>query len=373
MKLPILREDLIDLLTPLKSLTAHIASRPTSGQVLVSVLDNLLSFYATNIDASVRTEMKVDTENSATAAVDFKRLYDVVKSHPKESVINLVLDPSGKEKKLLITRKSSRTSISVTDHRKFNYTLGRSNTEGLVLSCEALVDGLSRVEAALPKDGDNYRVELNQILLEPSGSDGFLRFVATDGIVLLTHLIPGVIDQPIAIRTSAVTALKDLMRLDSDSDCNIVHNGSTVTMDTTSGSISVAVSAKPFPNYQRIIPKGYKFKTTTSLVDFTEGLSRIKVGSESNQVLSVILSMKNGEPANLLGTSEKATSSEEVDMEYDYENMDMSLKFQVNKLLTVCKALKSESCSFEIVNEISPVILKSGNRNTMGLIMPMRQ
>jgi DNA polymerase III subunit beta len=125
-----------------------------------------------------------------------------------------------------------------------------------------------------------------------------------------------------------------------------------------------------FPEYQRVIPTGYKRAAVVSRQEMADALLRSMILS-SDKVKGVRLSMSPEAMKIQTTNAEQEEAMEELDIDYTGEPLEIG--FNVSFLVDVIGNLKSESLKFEFGDANTGGLLSvPGDADFLYVLMPMR-
>ena len=356
------------ILRPLQTVAGIVERRhtlPILANVLVSKQGDQVSFLATDIEIQVRTAASLGSgKDDAAITVNARKLIDILRSLPDTEVgISLA------SKKLSIAAGKSRFSLQTLGPEEFP-TVAPSDAVGATLSMpqRQLKHLFAMVHFAMAQQ--DIRYYLNGLLLVVDGSA--VRVVATDGHRLAYCAAETGTElgrQDVIIPRKTVT---ELQRLLDDSD-------EPVTIDIAPNQIrfrfgevellSKLVEGK-FPDYQRVIPQGYKKAIVLDRSTWGDALKRASILT-SDKFKGVRFTLTQDALKVQTTNAEQEEAVEELDVEYTGEPLDIG--FNVTYLLDVLDNLKTESvkCEFGDANS-SALISVPGDDGFKYVVMPMR-
>jgi DNA polymerase-3 subunit beta len=356
------------ILRPLQTVAGIVERRhtlPILANVLVRKQDDQVSFLATDIEIQVCTAASLGVgKDDAAITVNARKLIDILRSLPDTEVgISLA------SKKLTIAAGKSRFSLQTLGPEEFP-TIAPSDVVATTLSMpqRQLKHLFAMVHFAMAQQ--DIRYYLNGLLLVVDGSA--VRVVATDGHRLAYCAADTGTElgrQDVIIPRKTVT---ELQRLLDDSD-------DLVTIDIAPNQIrfrfgevellSKLVEGK-FPDYQRVIPQGYRKAIVLDRSTWGEALKRASILT-SDKFKGVRFTLTQDALKVQTINAEQEEAVEELDVAYSGEPLDIG--FNVTYLLDVLDNLKTESvtCEFGDANS-SALISVPDDDGFKYVVMPMR-
>jgi DNA polymerase-3 subunit beta len=133
--------------------------------------------------------------------------------------------------------------------------------------------------------------------------------------------------------------------------------------------VSKLVEGK-FPDYQRVIPKGYRKATTVSREVLASSLGRASILT-SDKFRGVRLSLSPGLMRVQTSNAEQEEAIDELEVDYDGEPLEIG--FNVGYLQDVLANLKSEQVMLEFGDASTSALLTvPGDTTFRYVVMPMR-
>ena len=134
--------------------------------------------------------------------------------------------------------------------------------------------------------------------------------------------------------------------------------------------LTIRQISRDYPKYQAVIPNKTKSKFNVQKDLLHEAVKRIKVMSneKSNQIRLQLFNDK----AELSANHPTLGKAKEV-VPISFEGDCIEIGFNAKYLIDALAALESSDVTFELNNEISPIIIKEpSNPSYLGIIMPLK-
>ena len=164
----------------------------------------------------------------------------------------------------------------------------------------------------------------------------------------------------------------ELMRLLSDSDEPVRMEIIGTQIRLRFGEIefiSKLLEGK-FPDYQRVIPKGYQKVIELDREAFAQALQRASILS-NEKFRGVRLGLAPGRLGIQTSNTEQEEALEEIDIDYDGTSLDIG--FNVSYLQDVLATLKSEKVSMAFGDAMSSALMSLPDDDSFRyVLMPMR-
>jgi DNA polymerase-3 subunit beta len=220
---------------------------------------------------------------------------------------------------------------------------------------------------------DESRYVLNGIFI--SLKDHKLTLVATDGRRL------ALVDEEVDISENssgefivpakAVTELNRLLQDKGDVEIKFGENQASFALKDDKG-FSVLLITKliegNYPNYKQVIPGEAKERVPLNREEFVQALRRAEIMT-SEKANSVKLAFGKNTLAITANSPEVGEARET--MAVNYKGKEMAIAFNPRYLIDALNALTEDEVFFELIDELSPGVLKI-NGPFLYVVMPMR-
>jgi DNA polymerase-3 subunit beta len=357
------------ILRPLQTVAGIVERRhtlPILANVLVRKQGEQVSFLATDIEIQVRTAASLGAgKDDAAITVNARKMIDILRSLPDTEVgISLV------SKKLTIAAGKSRFALQTLGAEEFpTVAVNDAFSASFSLPQRQLKHLFQMVHFAMAQQ--DIRYYLNGLLLVTDGET--VRVVATDGHRLAycqAHL-----DGATLARTEVIIPRKtvlELQRLLGDVDDPVAIDVATNQVRLRFGSvemISKLVEGR-FPDYQRVIPVGYRRRALVSREVLGGALGRASILT-SDKFRGVRLALNPGTLRIQTSNAEQEEAVEEIEIDYDGDALELG--FNVAYLQDVLGNLRCEQVSMAFGDANSSALLTvPGDESFRYVVMPMR-
>ena len=356
------------ILKPLLTVAGIVERRhtlPILANVLVRKQGERVTFLATDIEIQISTSASLGAgAEDAAITVNARKLIDILKSLPDTEVsISLA------SRKLTLSAGKSRFSLQTLGPEEFP-TVAPSDAVAASLSMpqKQLRHLFAMVHFAMAQQ--DIRYYLNGLLFVVDGNQ--VRVVATDGHRLAycastSDRELGRLDVIIPRKT-----VNELQRLLSDSDepvdIDIAQNQIRFRFGEVE-LLSKLVEGK-FPDYQRVIPTGYRKSIELQRDTWAGALSRASILT-SEKFKGVRFTLTPGSLKIQTSNAEQEEAVEDLDVDYAGEPLDIG--FNVTYLLDVLGNLKTELVRAEFGDANSSALISvPGDDGFKYVVMPMR-
>ena len=365
MKFKILRED---LLTPLQDVIGAVEKRqtlPALANVLIKLESEQISVTATDLEIEMVSVIKQMVDETGEITLPARKLLDICKSLPNESMINITVDSD----KALIQSGRSRFTLATLPASDFPSLDEISSVHEFSLAQSTLKSLIEKTAFSMAQQ--DVRYYLNGLMLEVGG--GILRAVATDGHRLA--YCEKTIDDNLIDSKQVIIPRKgvgELLRLLSDSDeaIKVVLGNNHIQCELGDKRFTSKLIDGRFPDYNRVIPAEEGNTIVIEREVLKQALARTSIlSNEKYRGIRITLS------PNLLKLQAQNPDQEEADVEVEieYDGHPLEVGFNVNYMLEVLNTSK---------NDVVQAIIKDANSSCLMLfpddseckyvIMPMR-
>jgi DNA polymerase-3 subunit beta len=294
-----------------------------------------------------------------------RKLQDILRALPEHSQIGLELT----DKRLQLRAGKSKFSLQTLpapDFPKLAPTVAASASA--TLPQRQLKGLLSLVQYAMAQQ--DIRYYLNGMLL--SLAPGGLTVVATDGhrLALATLPVPSEIPKvDVILPRKAVLELSKLLG-DSEATVRIEVRDNQVAFAFGSIEFITKVVDGRFPDYQKVIPSGYRKQIALDRQVLQQALQRAAILS-NEKFRGVRWVLTENSLRIVSSNTEQEEAEEELEIQYSGEALDVG--FNVSYLLDVLANVPSAQveCSLGDANS-SMLLTLPGNSQFQYVVMPMR-
>lgn len=358
-----------DLLRPVQTVTGIVERRhtlPILANLLITKQGERLSFLSTDLELQITTSLGSDSasEQTLSTTVAARKLHDILRALPGGEV-----DVSLSDRKMTIRSGKSRFQLQTLPAEDFPTVATASDFgAGVQLAQRELKHLLAQVSFAMAQQ--DIRYYLNAMLLVIDGEK--LSCVATDGhrLAFAATRIEGEHPQQSVIVPRKT--ILELQRLLEESDDPVTIELASTQIRFTFGPvemISKLVEGK-FPDYGRVIPKGYQKRFDIGREEMQRALQRAAILINEKfkgvhwHVNPGVLRIDSSNP-------EQEEAHQEIEIAYDGEATDLS--FNVSYLLDAVSNSKADLLRFEFnSSDNSALFTIPGNEDFKYVVMPMR-
>jgi len=356
-----------NFLRPLQIVSGIVERRhtlPILANILIRKEGDQVSFLSTDTEVQITTTAGIGAgDGNAATTVAARKLVDILRALP-EGDVALTLN----DKRLTVQSGKSRFALQTLAADDFPTVAQGQYDASVTMPQKTLRYLFNMVHFAMAQQ--DIRYYLNGMLLVAEGKA--ITAVATDGHRLAFCQVES--DQEYARRDVIIPrkTILELQRLLEESDEPVQMDIGGGQIKFTFGSvelISKLVEGK-FPDYGRVIPKGYRNSFTLPRETLQRALQRAAImTSDKFKGIRCIV-----EPGSMKINSTNAEQEEAIEeLEIDYGGDAIDIGFNVTYLLDVLANLKTDAVTLSLGDPNSSALLTiPGNADFKYVVMPMR-
>jgi DNA polymerase-3 subunit beta len=356
------------LLKPIQTVSGIVERRhtlPILSNLLIKKTGGELSFLATDIEVQISTKAECEAGQDVATTVAARKLLDILRALPASATISLELN----NKKLNIKAGKSRFALQTLAAEDFPTVAQATDFKaGFSLPQKQLKSLIALVQYAMAQQ--DIRYYLNGLLLIADKTQ--VRVVATDGHRLAYAALPV---EAASEKTEVIIPRKtviELERLLEDSDELIRIDIAPTQVRFQFGNVELVsklVEGK-FPDYQRVIPQGYKNSFEISREELIGCLSRAAILT-NEKFKGVRCVVGDGSLKISCTNTDQEEAQEEAEIDYKGDAIDIG--FNVTYLLDVLNHVKADKITVSLGDANSSALITSGeNAEFKYVVMPMR-
>ena len=367
MNLTITKEQILTGLQAVQNVVSSRTTLPILSNVLIRAEKDRVEFTATDLDVTVACSVEAKVKKPGTTTVPVKKLFGIVREL-NGSEIDIEVD----DKNVCIIRSGpSFYKINGLSADEFPPVPKFKDDKKVSLSQETVRAMMKKTSFAISTDESRY--VLNGIFL--SLKDHKMTMVATDGRRLA--LVDEEVD--IAEKSSgefivpakAVNELNRLLQEKGEVEIKHGENQASFALKDEKG-FSILVITKliegNYPNYKQVIPTETKERIALVREEFLQALRRAEIMT-SEKANSVKLAFGKNNLAITANSPEVGEARESLAV--NYKGKEMAIAFNPRYLIDALAALTEDEVFFELIDELSPGVLKI-NGPFLYVVMPMR-
>jgi DNA polymerase-3 subunit beta len=367
MNLTITKEQILAGLQAVQNVVSTRTTLPILSNVLIRAEKDRVEFTATDLDVTIACSVEANVKKPGAATVPVKKLFGITREL-NGSEIDLEVD----EKNICSIRCGvSFYKIHGLGADEFP-PLPKFKDDKKVSLQQETVKAMMR-KTAFAVSTDESRYVLNGIFI--SLKDHKMTLVATDGRRL------ALVDEEVDISekssgefivpAKAVTELNRLMQDKGEVEIKFGENQASFALKDDK-SFSVLLITKliegNYPNYRQVIPSETKERIPLVREEFLQALRRAEIMT-SEKANSVKLTFGKNNLAITANSPEVGEARETLAV--NYKGKEMAIAFNPRYLIDALSALTEDEVFFELIDELSPGVLKI-NGPFLYVVMPMR-
>jgi len=367
MNLTITKEQILAGLQAVQNVVSTRTTLPILSNVLLRAEKERVEFTATDLDVTIACSVEAKVKKPGATTVPVKKLFGITREL-NGNEIDLETD----EKNITaIHCGSSFYKIHGLGADEFPPLPKIKDDKKVSLPQETVKAMMRKTSFAVSSDESRY--VLNGIFM--SLKDHKMTLVATDGRRL------ALVDEEVDISekssgefivpAKAVTELNRLMQDKGEVEIKFGENQASFELKDDKG-FSVLLITKliegNYPNYRQVIPSETKERIPLVREEFLQALRRAEIMT-SEKANSVKLSFGKNNLAITANSPEVGEARETLAV--NYKGKEMAIAFNPRYLIDALAALTEDEVFFELIDELSPGVLKI-NGPFLYVVMPMR-
>lgn len=374
MKVTVLQTNLAHGLGIVSRAVSPRTTLPVLGNILVATDEGRLRLSATNLEMGITCWIGAKIEEDGSTTVPARTFADLVNTLPGEQVA-LNLDPN--TQMLNVRSGTSTNDIKCIDAQEFP-PLPVPDMEGaLQINVMDFKEMIQQVVFAASVD--EARPVLMGVLMKVDGDQ--ITLAAADGFRLSVRKakLSSPVDRPVSAIIPA-RALAELARIASDGDQMIYmvfpKERGQVVFRLKDVELSSQLIDGTFPDYEQIIPRGYKSRTLVSTAALLKACKQAEIFAREGSNV-VRLNIKTGsnemEPSEVeISAQSEETGSNETIVEATVDGVGLLIAFNVKFLREVLEVIKTPNVAIETTAPNAPGVVRPvGDDSFLHVIMPM--
>jgi DNA polymerase-3 subunit beta len=367
MNLTITKEQIINGLQAVQNVVSTRTTLPILSNVLLRAEGDRLELTATDLDVTVACSVEAQVKKTGASTVPVKRLFGIVRE-----LTNPEMDLEVDDKNSCSIRcGASFYKINGLSADEFPPLPKFKEDKKVVLPQQTVRGMMKKTSFAISTDESRY--VLNGIFI--SLKDHKMTMVATDGRRLA--LVDEEVDVSEAsqgefiVPAKAVIELNRLLQEKGEVEVRYTDNQASFTLRDEKGS-SVLIISKliegSYPNYRQVIPSEAKERVSLIREEFLHALRRAEIMT-SEKSNSVKLAFGKNNLAITANSPEVGEARESLAI--NYKGKEMAIAFNPKYLIDPLNALPNDEVFIELIDELSPGVIKI-NGPFLYVVMPMR-
>ena len=367
MNLTIAKEQLLTGLQAVQNVVSTRTTLPILSNVLLRAEKDNVEFTATDLDVTIACSVGAKVKQSGAATVPVRRLFGIVREL-NGGEIDFEVD----DKNVCSVRCGpSYYRIHGLGVDEFP-PISKFKDDGKVsLQQEKLKAMLKKTSFAISTDESRYVLNGVFVCLKEQK----MTMVATDGrrLALVDEEVetPGKSGAEIIMPAKAVNELTRLLQEKGEVEARVGENQASFALKDDK-DFSVLLTTKliegNYPNYRQVIPSEVKERVQIVREEFLHALRRAEIMT-SEKANSIKLTFSKNNLAITANSPEVGEARETLAI--NYKGKEMAIAFNPKYLIEPLNALTEDEIFFELIDELSPGVLKI-NGPFLYVVMPMR-
>ena len=366
MKITIAKDQIITGLQSVQNVVSTRTTLPILSNVLLRATEGKVEFTATDLDVTVACSVEAKVEKPGATTVPVKKLFGIVRE------LNGEIEIETDDKNVTSIRSGgSFFKIHGLAADEFPPLPKFKDDKKVSLTQETIRGMLKKTSFAVSTDESRY--VLNGIYI--SLKDGKMTLVATDGRRL------ALVDEEVELSekstgefivpAKAVNELTRLLQATGEVELKFGENQASFALKSEKG-LSVLLITKliegNYPNYKQVIPGEAKERIPLGREELLSALRRAEIMT-SEKANSVKMTFGRNTLAITANSPEVGEARETLAV--NYKGKEMAIAFNPRYLIDPLAALTEDEVFIELIDELSPGVLKI-NGPFLYVVMPMR-
>jgi DNA polymerase-3 subunit beta len=349
-------------LQTVQNVVSSRSTLPILSNVWMQAGEGYLRFTTTDLDVGVTHAIEANIEKPGGTTLPVKKLSSIIRELPSGEVHVEV------DSKNIASIRCGQTFFKIhgLPEDEFPALPQLDSPKVFSLKQADLKDALRKTAYAISNDETRY--VLNGILF--SFKDARLTMVATDGRRLA--LIDMEVEFPQSDEVEVIIPTKcinEISRLVSDTgELKMAVTQNQVAFDVGTARLVSKLVEGNYPNYRQVIPSEVSERVTLERTLFLAAVQRVSLlASEKSNSVKLMLTQDNLEIA--ANTPDVGEARESIPLAY--KGKEISIAFNPEYLMAPLKALPNEEVFLDLIDSMSPGVIKIQSP-FLYVLMPMR-
>ncbi|MBR1920440.1 MAG: DNA polymerase III subunit beta [Kiritimatiellae bacterium] len=362
MKFKVIRSNFLEGLKSVQNIVAGKGTLAILQNVLIEAHGETVVFTTTDLDISVKSEVKCDVIEEGETTLPVKLLFT---STTKMAEGEIEVEVDGQEK-ATIRAGSARFKLQGMGAEEFPKLPSEGESQNYRIGQAALREMLRKTAYAASQD--DTRRTLKGVLM--SFKDEKLTMVATDGrrlaLVEKELEFPKSDERDIVLPSKAVAELQ--RSLTGEGEIEVAVQRSQISFELGTIRIFSKLIEETYPNYRQVIPTRCANHIVVDRQALLEALDRASVMT-MDEAHSTKLTFESNCLTVSSAASEIGEAKDEVPIKYAGERID--IMFNPTYVMDTLKAIDDDEVSIDINDGHSPAVIKC-SIPFLYVLMPLR-
>lgn len=362
----------MELLKKLQFLGAIINSSntlPVLDNFLFDAKKGVLTITASDLETTISTTIKIDSEDKFSIAIPAKLLLEILKTFPEQPLTFLIKENNVVE----IQSNTGEYEIAYHDGADYPKTPKPENLSSTLIHSDYLAEAVSKTLFATGTD--DLRPVMCGVLFELSTNS--LKFVATDAHKLVKYERLDVCasdDVNFIMPKKPLGVLKSILPNISEK-ISLSYNNTNAVFALKDYDITCRLIEGKYPQYEAVIPKDNPNKMKIDRLQFLQAVKR--VSTFSNKSTHQIRLKIAGTELNISAEDVDYSNKAEERLTCDYEGEDILIGFNSKFLTEMLSNLQSNEIQLEMsvpnrAGILTPMDGLDEGENVTMLVMPVQ-
>jgi DNA polymerase III subunit beta len=345
---------------------------PILSNVLIEQTDGGVSVLATDLDVGTRQILNASTKGGGRISVNARKLYEIVKDAPGESV----RIRSGEQHSVEVSSGKSRFRLVGLDPKEYPSVPGfteKSSKAGASFQADAQTLNTMIESTLFAVSLDETRINLSGVFME--GHEGkTLRMVATDGhrLAMVDRRVDGKLpEKGVILPRKGLVEAKRVLERGADEAVKVTIDGAIAKIVRGPVELFMRLVDGEFPDYRQVIPKQGKVSLPVPRDELLAALRHVSHLS-SERAKGVRITLKSGILEVQTSNPDHGEGSRELEVGYGGD--EIQIGFNARYLIDALAVMKDgQTVEFAVSDDVSPGVLRpEGDSSYCYVVMPMR-
>jgi DNA polymerase-3 subunit beta len=373
MKVSVLQENLAHGLGIVSRAVSPRSTLPVLANVLIATDDGRLRLSATNLEMGITAWIGAKIEEEGSTTAPSRTFGDLINTLPNDQVD---MHLNGRNNTLHVSSGTSNTDIKCIDAQEFPPMPVPDLNGGVQLNVADLKDMIRQVVFAASTDDarpvlTGVLVTVDKEMVTMASADGFRLSVRTSAI-------SSGLDAPLTVVIPA-RALNELARIADNGDESVTmvvpQGRGQVVFRLPDVELTSQLIEGNFPEYQQIIPNGFKTRTIVSTEAFLKACKQAEIFAREGSHIARISVTPGDElqPGVIeISAQSEETGSNETVVDASIEGDAVVIAFNVRFLREALDVVGTPNVALETSAAAAPGVLRPmGDDDFLHVIMPM--
>lgn len=354
---------LLEGLQRVQNVVSIRSTLPVLSNVLIAAEKNAVLLTTTDLDVTIRCTVEANVEKSGTTTLPVRRLSGIVR---ELGDVNIEIEVDDKKNAAKVECGSSFFKILGLPEDEFPPVPQSGGKYAYKLDQGVFREMLRKTAYAASTDETRY--VLNGVLLSFKG--GKLTVVATDGrrLALVEHEtdVPKEAEKDMILPSKAVTEL--LHTLADEGELKIHQKDGQIIFEYENMMLASKLIDGTYPNYKQVIPGQCEERVAIERESLFTALKRVSILTTDTAGSTKLTFAKN---KLLIVVNAPDVGEARESLPIKYSGKEITIAFNPEYMMDPLKNLTNDEVFIELIDELSPGVLKC-DIPFLYVLMPMR-